>query len=63
MKYPLQVDQEEERKYTWEEMSIEDRYTRADNRAHINARVENMSNLFTNKAFDFYGGYVKIAEA
>ena len=49
-------------KFIWEDKTTDERINRAENRAHIDEKHFNMASTFTNKAFDFYGTYVRINE-
>ena len=62
MDYPLQPDIPPAKQFKWDKATHEERYERADLRPHIFTQLENMEKQLTNTAFDFYGGYVKIAE-
>ena len=50
------------RKFEWENMSFGKRVERAKNKAHIETELNEMEPTFCNKAFGFYGTYVKISE-
>lgn len=50
------------RKYEWENLSFGKRVERAKNKAHIEVELNEMEPTFCNKAFGFYGTYVKISE-
>ena len=49
-------------RFVWEELSVDARCRRANQRSHIICDLENMEPNFTNHAFDFYGTYVRISE-
>ena len=46
----------------WDQRSVEERIARAQNKSHIKKMDFDMEPTFTNKAFDFYGAYVRINE-
>ena len=49
-------------KFEWEKLPFDKRIERAKNRAHIETELNDMEPIFCNKAFSFYGTYVKISE-
>ena len=49
-------------KYKWEKLPFDKRIERAKNRAHIETELNDMEPIFCDKAFSFYGTYVKISE-
>ena len=50
------------RKFVWENLSVEARIDRASKRAHIETELNDMEPILVDKAFDYYGTYVKINE-
>ena len=63
MNFPDQSGVNDTSRFVWETMPLEARFKRANERPHIKTNQDNMEETLTNKAFDFYGCYVKISEA
>ena len=49
-------------KFNWGELSIEEKVQRAENKAHVECKMEEMEPQMTNHVFDFYGIYTRISE-
>ena len=58
----LPTSQQTSRKFVWADLPIEKRIERARQKAHIETELNDMEPLLADKAFDFYGTYVKINE-
>ena len=59
---PDQHDVPPPKRFVWEELSVDARCRRANQRSHIICDLENMEPNMTSHAFDFYGTYVRISE-
>lgn len=59
---PSQLDVPVSNRFVWEELTLENRCRRANQRQHIVCDLEAMEPTMTSHAFDFYGTYARISE-